>query len=62
MNEYKTSDIRISTDSVGYMTAEHKHKGVLIDSGYYESRKECRRDAVEVLNEIKNMELSWDDQ
>ena len=61
MNEYKTSDIRISTDSAGYMTAEHKHQGVLIDCGYYESRKECRKDAVEVLNEIKNIESGWED-
>lgn len=52
-NYWKTSDIKISTDSCGYMTAEHKHAGLLIDSGYYENRKECRRDAVEILKEKK---------
>lgn len=53
VNYYKTSDIKISTDSVGYMTAEHKYQGLLIDSGFYENRSDCRRDAVEVLKEIK---------
>ena len=53
MNYFKTSGIKISTDSVGFMTATHEHQGLLIDSGYYESRAECRRDAVEVLKEKK---------
>jgi len=53
MNYWKTSDIKISTDSAGYLTAEHAHQGLLIESGFYESRAECRRDAVEVLNEKK---------
>lgn len=53
MNHWKTSDIKIATDSAGYMTATHKWQGVLIDSEYYESRKLCRRDAVEVLKEAK---------
>ena len=60
MNEFKTSDIKISTDSVGCMTAEHAHQGILIDGNFYASRKECRQEAVEVLKEIKNMSESWD--
>jgi len=57
-NYWKTSDIKISTDSAGYMTAEHKWAGLLIDSGYYEDRSECRRDAVEVLKEMKEDEAA----
>ena len=53
MNYYLTKDIKISTDSSGAMTAEHKHQGVLIEHTYYASRAECRRDAVEVLKERK---------
>lgn len=60
MNEFKTSDIKISTDSVGCMTAEHAHQGILIDNNFYASRKECRQEAVKVLKEIKNMSTSWD--
>ena len=52
-NYWKTSDIKISTDSAGYMTATHKWAGLLIDSAYYESRAECRRDAVEILKDMK---------
>lgn len=52
-NHWKTSDIKISTDSAGFMTAEHKWAGLLIESGYYEKRNDCRRDAVEVLKELK---------
>ena len=55
-NYWKTADIKISTDSAGYMTAEHRWAGLLIDCGYYESRAECRRDAVEVLKEMKESE------
>ena len=50
-NYWKTSDIKISTDSGGYMTAEHKWAGLLIDCSFYESRKQCRQDAVEILKE-----------
>jgi len=56
MNYWKTSDIKITKDSVGYMTAEHKYAGLLIDSSYYQDRGECRRDAVEILNELKQSE------
>ena len=54
MNEYLTKDIKISTDSVGGMTAIHKHQGILIESICYANRKECRKDAVEVLKEKKS--------
>ena len=56
-NYWKTSDIKISTDSAGFMTATHKWQGTLIDSGYYESRKQCRADAVDVMKELKNNEI-----
>ncbi len=53
-NEFKTSDIQISKDSVGCYTATHKFQGVLIDGNFYNDRAECRRDAVKVLSEIKS--------
>ena len=52
-NIYLTSGIKISTDSVGCMTAKHTIQGLLIDSSFYASRKECRADAVEILKEMK---------
>ena len=52
-NEFKTSDIKISTDSNGMMTATHKYQGTLDDGSYYESRQECRRQAVKTLAELK---------
>ena len=55
-NYWKTSDIKLSTDSVGCITAEHKYAGILLDGCDYESRAEARRDAVEVLKEMKEME------
>jgi|TARA_R110000772_G_scaffold83556_1_gene176734 hypothetical protein len=64
MNIWKTSDIKIHQDSVGGMTATHRHAGVLIDGNFYENndRSECRRDAVEVLKEMKlEAEDSWTD-
>ena len=56
-NSWLTSDIKISTDSAGYMDAVHKWQGLLIETGYYLSRSECRRDAVKVLKERKEEEL-----
>ena len=53
MNEYLTKDIQISTDSVGHMKATHKYQGLLIDGSFYASRKDCRREAVEILKEKK---------
>ena len=55
MNLYKTSDIKISSDSMGYITAEHKYQGILIEchpfwaSSQAESRKIGRRAAVQEL-------------
>lgn len=46
MNLWKTSDIKIQKDSVGCYTATHKWAGVLIDGNFYNSRAECRREAV----------------
>jgi hypothetical protein len=58
-NLYKTSDIKISSDSMGAISAEHKYQGRLIDSSMFwassqaESRKIGRRAAVEELKNIK---------
>jgi len=66
MNYFKTSDISITKDSGGLYTAEHKWQGVLIEYGLYdngsdrENRKECRRDAVEALKEIKLFSIGVD--
>ncbi len=59
MNYFKTSDIKISTDSMGNITANHKFQGLLIDSTPFwadtmtEARAMGRRAAVEALNELK---------
>jgi uncharacterized protein YegP (UPF0339 family) len=55
-NHWKTSDIKISKDSVGCYTATHKYAGTLIDGNFYNSRAECRRDAVEELKSLKEEE------
>ena len=57
-NYFKTLDIKISKDSVGCYTAEHRFQGTLIDGNFYNSRAECRREAVEVLREIKDHRLA----
>ena len=54
MNEFLTKDIKISTDSAGYMDSEHKYQGMLNEGGVYSSRQECRKHAVEILKEMKN--------
>lgn len=58
INYWLTADIKISTDSAGAMTAEHKYAGLLIDSEFFISRSDCRKTAVEVLNEMKEEENS----
>jgi hypothetical protein len=52
-SKFLTKHIKISTDSVGAMSAVHKYQGTLIDSDFFESRSDCRRAAVETLREIK---------
>lgn len=59
-NLFKTSDIRISTDSAGCMTAEHRYQGTLIDGDYFADRAACRRAAVEVLKEKKEDDIHFD--
>lgn len=54
-NYWKTSDIRITKDTPGFFWAEHKFAGQLIESGWYEDRNACRRDAVEILMEKKEL-------
>ena len=59
INYWKTSDIKLSTDSGGCISAEHKYAGRLIDSHAFwadtaqERRNLGRRAAVEALNEKK---------
>ena len=48
---YLIKDIKISTDSVGFRTATHGGK-ILIDSALFNSREECRKEAVKIVNEI----------
>lgn len=55
-NHFKTSDIKISTDSTGMMTATHKFQGTLDDGTYHASRAECRRQAVKTLKEMKEQD------
>jgi hypothetical protein len=54
-NEWKTSDIKIHTDSQQCRTATHRFQGTLIDMDYYPTSADCRRDAVEVLKEMKEL-------
>jgi uncharacterized protein YegP (UPF0339 family) len=58
-NTYKTTDIKIHTDSAGCFSADHRFHGTLIDSEFYESRAACRRDAVEVLKEKKELTFAY---
>jgi hypothetical protein len=55
-NFWKTSDIKISTDSTGEMSVEHKYQGTLDDGTYHVSRAECRREAVKTLREMQAQE------
>ena len=48
---YLVKDIKISTDSVGFRTATHGGK-ILIDSALFNSREECRKEAVKIVNEM----------
>ena len=52
-NFWKTSDIKITKDREGFFDATHKHAGDLIVTGNFESRKECRQEAVRNLKELK---------
>ena len=55
-NYWLTSDIKMYRASSGYYDAVHKHQGSLIDSEYYSTRTECRRDAVVILREMQHKE------
>ena len=53
---WKTSDIKISTDSAGYMSAEHKWAGVLIaPHAGFDNRSHCRREAVLILRDMRDL-------
>ena len=52
-NRFLTSDIKLHKDSQGDYYADHKYQGVLIESIYFNTRTEARREAVEVLMDIK---------
>lgn len=58
INYWKTSDIRISKDSQGMYEASHKYQGYLLDWSYFDSRTECRREAVQQLKDRKEAEES----
>ena len=53
MNDFKTSDIRISKDSGGYYNASHQYQGELYWGCIFNDRNEARRAAVEELKSIK---------
>ena len=55
---YKVSDIKISTDSVGFRTATHFGK-ILIDSALFESREECRKEAAKIIHEMNEEYEHW---
>lgn len=52
-NYWKTSDIRITTDSVGAFYSTHKYQGDLIECEFYPDRNSCRRASVKCLKEKK---------
>ena len=54
-NEFKTSDIKVSRDADGCYSATHKYQGDLVVSMIYDSQMETRREAIEVLKEIKEL-------
>ena len=53
-NTWKTSDISIWKDSIGFYYAEHKYQGLLLETEYFPDRNAARREAVVALNEKKN--------
>lgn len=53
INGWLVSDITMTTDSEGFISAEHKYQGDLIIDGYYDSQADCKRDAVNVLKDKK---------
>mgnify|MGYP001224710804 CR=1 FL=1 len=66
--QWKTKDIKISKDSVGFFTATHPWGGTLIDSHCFQDRNEARRAAVEVLREkedsdifFRRLRYGWDE-
>lgn len=50
-NTWLTKDIKLSVGAKDCYDAEHKHAGYLFEMVYFESRKEARRYAVEMLKE-----------
>ena len=54
INGWLVSDITMTTDSEGFISAEHKYQGDLIIDGEYDTKEECRRDAVNVLKHKKH--------
>jgi hypothetical protein len=57
-NYWKASDIKISTDRSGFMTAEHKFAGLLIDGRFYEEISECKKDAELILKVKKERQIN----
>ena len=52
-NLWSASGITLTVDSEGFISADHKHQGDLIIDGEYDTKEECRRDAVNILKDKK---------
>tara|TARA_B100000795_G_C22528277_1_gene334062 strand:- start:397 stop:615 length:219 start_codon:yes stop_codon:yes gene_type:complete len=53
-NLWSASGITLTVDSEGFISAKHKYQGDLIIDGEYDTKEECRRDAVNVLKHKKH--------
>ena len=51
---YLVKDIKISTYRVGFRTATHFGK-ILIDSALFNSREECKKEAVKLVYEMNEV-------
>ena len=60
-NRFKTSDIKLHKDSQSVYEATHKYQGTLYESEFFETRAEARREAVNVLMEMKSDEYDEPD-
>ena len=50
-NYWSASDIIVTKDSKGFISADHKYQGDLIIDGEYDTMAESIRDAVHILKE-----------
>ena len=52
-NYWSASDIIVTKDSKGFISADHKYQGDLIIDGEYDTMAESIRDAVNILKDKK---------